>query len=60
LPITGLTSISLALPTVAQTSWREPDLDLIKQVEQDNWSGGCQDSEYRIKGAVEVLAFSIC
>jgi hypothetical protein len=31
--------MSLALPTVPQTSWRRtaPDLGLIKQVKQDNW-----------------------
>jgi hypothetical protein len=56
--------MSLALPTVPQTSWRrtEPDLDLIKQVEQVTTfvlAGACQDSEHRDQGAVEVLAFSI-
>jgi hypothetical protein len=56
--------MSLALPIVLQTPWSrtEPDLDVIKQVEQvTNFvlAGACQDSEHRDRGAAEVLAFSI-
>lgn len=44
----------------SQTSRRrtEPDLGLIKQVEQDNWAGSLQGFRAQDQRAVKVLALS--